>query len=47
MLVLPGPGILTIAAGLALLKKDLEWAARASDRIKGFWPGRDGTQDGG
>ncbi len=30
MLVAPGPGILTIAAGLALLRRDLEWAGRLS-----------------
>ena len=29
MLVLPGPGLLTIAAGLALLALEYEWARRA------------------
>ncbi|MGH8945675.1 MAG: PGPGW domain-containing protein [Acidimicrobiia bacterium] len=38
MLVLPGPGILTIAAGLAVLAKDLEWARRATQRIKEMRP---------
>lgn len=47
MLVLPGPGLLTIAAGLALLRKDVEWAQRATDRIKELWPGGAGAQDGG
>jgi len=28
MLVLPGPGIVTIVGGLALLSKDLAWADR-------------------
>ena len=31
MLVLPGPGILTIIGGLALLSKDLHWAGRRAD----------------
>jgi uncharacterized protein (TIGR02611 family) len=34
MLVLPGPGIVTIAGGLALLSKDLEWAGRLADWTK-------------
>lgn len=34
MLFLPGPGILTIAAGLALLAKELPWAGRLTDRVK-------------
>jgi hypothetical protein len=33
MLVLPGPGIVTIGAGLALLAKDLAWAGRLKDRM--------------
>jgi len=33
MLVLPGPGILTIGAGLAILAKDVEWAGRLKDRV--------------
>jgi len=28
MLVLPGPGIVTIVAGLALLSRDIAWAGR-------------------
>ncbi len=35
MLFLPGPGILTIAAGLALLSKDVEWAGRLAQRLRG------------
>jgi hypothetical protein len=33
MLVLPGPGLVTIAAGLAVLAKDVEWAGRLKDRV--------------
>ncbi|MGD2043017.1 MAG: PGPGW domain-containing protein [Acidimicrobiia bacterium] len=49
MIFLPGPGLLTIAGGLALLSKDVEWAGRASDwftkqarRIAPPPPDRDG-----
>jgi uncharacterized protein (TIGR02611 family) len=31
MLVLPGPGIVTIIGGLALLSRDLHWAGRLAD----------------
>ena len=34
MLVLPGPGILTIVAGLALLSKDVPWAGRLAQWAK-------------
>ncbi len=34
MLVLPGPGILTILGGLALLSRDIAWAGRLADRLK-------------
>lgn len=34
MLFLPGPGILTIAAGLAVLAKDVPLARRLADRVK-------------
>lgn len=34
MLVLPGPGWLTIVAGLALLARDFEWARTALDHVK-------------
>lgn len=43
MLVLPGPGILTIAAGLAVLSKDLAWASRAVDRVRAVRNGSSGT----
>jgi hypothetical protein len=33
MLALPGPGWLSIAAGLALLAEDYPWARRYLDRI--------------
>jgi hypothetical protein len=33
MLVLPGPGVLTIGAGVALLAKDVKWAERLKDRV--------------
>jgi hypothetical protein len=33
MLVLPGPGVVTIAAGLAVLSKDVAWAGRLKDRV--------------
>ena len=31
---LPGPGWLTIAAGLAILAKDVAWAERALERVR-------------
>jgi hypothetical protein len=34
MVVLPGPGWLTIAAGLAVLAGEFPWARRALDRLK-------------
>ena len=34
LLVLPGPGLLVIAAGLALLATEYEWAARLLDKVK-------------
>lgn len=34
MLVLPGPGWLAIAAGLALLATEFAWARRWLDRLK-------------
>lgn len=35
MLILPGPGLVTIAAGLALLSRDLRWARRLRSRLEG------------
>jgi uncharacterized protein (TIGR02611 family) len=47
MLVLPGPGILTILAGLALVAQEFTWARRLSDWVKtrfsGTTPGTTGT----
>jgi uncharacterized protein (TIGR02611 family) len=34
MLLLPGPGWLTIGLGLALLAKEYHWARRLLDRLK-------------
>ena len=34
MLVLPGPGIVTIIGGLALLSRDVPWAARLAERLR-------------
>lgn len=33
MLILPGPGIITILAGLGLVAQEVEWARRLSDRV--------------
>jgi uncharacterized protein (TIGR02611 family) len=42
MLALPGPGWLTIAAGLAILATEFAWARRALDQLKdgAGWLGR-------
>lgn len=34
MLVLPGPGLLTIAAGVALMADEVAWARRVTDWVK-------------
>jgi uncharacterized protein (TIGR02611 family) len=34
MLVLPGPGILTILGGLAMISSEFEWAQRTIDWVK-------------
>lgn len=34
MLVLPGPGLVTILAGLAILAKEYTWARRASEVLR-------------
>jgi uncharacterized protein (TIGR02611 family) len=39
MLALPGPGWLTIAGGLAILSKDVAWAARALAWVRRRLPG--------
>ncbi len=51
MLVLPGPGIVTIIAGLALLARDLPWAERLNTRMKErfseYLPPKNGPKDDG
>jgi UPF0716 family protein affecting phage T7 exclusion len=37
MLVLPGPGILALIAGFALLAKDFPWAQRVVDWMHDRW----------
>ena len=37
LLVLPGPGLPIIAAGLAILATEFLWARRAMRRAKGMW----------
>lgn len=39
MLVLPGPGIITIVGGLALLSKDVRWAGRLAEWMRSKFPG--------
>jgi hypothetical protein len=34
MLVLPGPGIVSIVAGLVLLSRDVVWAGQLADWVK-------------
>jgi hypothetical protein len=34
MIFTPGPGLLTIAGGLALMKDDVAWAGRAAGWVK-------------
>jgi drug/metabolite transporter (DMT)-like permease len=34
MLVLPGPGVLTILGGLALIGQEFAWAQRIVDRVR-------------
>ncbi len=38
MTVLPGPGLLTVAAGLLLLSRDFPWAARMLERVRARLP---------
>jgi uncharacterized protein (TIGR02611 family) len=46
MLVLPGPGWITIFAGLAILAKDVAWAERAMERVRRRLPeGEEGKVD--
>lgn len=34
MIFVPGPGLITIVGGLALLQDDVEWAGKAADWLK-------------
>lgn len=51
MLVVPGPGIVTIASGLAVLARDFKWARSTldwvKDRFKRFLPENAPNQEGG
>lgn len=44
MLILPGPGILTIGAGLVLLAREFPWARRLVDAVRQRLP-RSGDGD--
>jgi len=44
MLVLPGPGLLVIAAGLGLLATEFVWARRMLDGVKARLPARPGKR---
>ncbi|HJT37857.1 MAG TPA: PGPGW domain-containing protein [Actinomycetota bacterium] len=37
LLVLPGPGLLVIAAGIAVLSLEFPWARRVLDRLRDAW----------
>ena len=37
LLVLPGPGLPLIVAGVALLATEFEWAANLQERFKALW----------
>jgi hypothetical protein len=39
LLLLPGPGIPLVIAGLALLARDLPWARRLAERLRARWNG--------
>jgi hypothetical protein len=45
MLVLPGPGIITIIGGLALLAQDVPWAGRLRDWARAKLGQTDGADD--
>jgi hypothetical protein len=47
MLVLPGPGIITIIGGLALLARDIAWAGRLRDWVRKRFAGVASDQAGG
>jgi uncharacterized protein (TIGR02611 family) len=46
MIVLPGPAILVIPAGLGILATEFDWARRVLDRVRAKMPWRS-RQDGG
>ena len=45
LIVLPGPAVLVIPVGLAVLALEFEWARRALRRARAIWhpPDRDGA----
>ena len=45
MIFIPGPGLITIVGGLALLQDDVEWAGRATGWLKQK-TGRSGPVEG-
>jgi UPF0716 family protein affecting phage T7 exclusion len=45
MLVLPGPGLVTIVFALALLERDLPVARHLLARIREWWPSREPASD--
>jgi ketosteroid isomerase-like protein len=49
MIFTPGPGLVAIAGGLALLSEDVEWARRMADWLKQKTsrPSTNDAQDGG
>jgi hypothetical protein len=42
MIVLPGPAILVIPAGLAILAIEFAWARRWLTKVKAYMPGKKG-----
>ena len=44
LIVLPGPAILVIPAGLAILAIEFAWARHWLNRVKSYLPGRKGTE---
>jgi uncharacterized protein (TIGR02611 family) len=45
MIVLPGPGILVIPAGLAILATEFHWARRLLHHVRKLIPRRNGTRE--
>jgi len=44
MIVLPGPAILVIPAGLAILAIEFAWARHWLNRVKSYLPGKKGAE---